>query len=538
MRHILKLLILILLISCESKPPNQGKKIFTYNQESGISSLDPAFARDQANSWVINMLFNGLVSLDSNLKVIPAIAKSWTISEDGLTYVFNLRTDISFHSRDNHEQKRKLTASDVKFSLLRLIDKDVASPGAWVLNDKLLDSTKNQNNYSIIALNDSVVEILLKKPYSPFLQLLTMPYCSIVSEELVNKTGKGVRDNPIGTGPFKLRSWIEGETLILEKNESYFEKTKDGASLPLLDGVKIDFNSDKQTVFLKFLQGKYHVISGLDPSFKDLVMDKFGNIRDDIKTKMNVQTGPYLNTEYLGFQLSDAHLKSPFDKLEVRQAISYAINRDQMIRYLRSGLGNTHVSGLIPLGLPGHVNTEFYAYNPEKARILLKNAGFTNGKGMPEITLQTNPSYLDLCTYVQENLKQVGIRVKIDVLPGPTLRQLISKQESAFFRGSWIADYADAENYLSLFYSPNHAPNGPNYTHFNSKVVDHTIELANKAIKDNDRFEQYSKADSIAMLSCPVVVLFYDKVFRLVNPAVKDLPINAINMLDLKRVRL
>jgi peptide/nickel transport system substrate-binding protein len=178
-----------------------------------------------------------------------------------------------------------------------------------------------------------------------------------------------------------------------------------------------------------------------------------------------------------------------------------------------------------------------YTYNQDKARKLLSEAGYPGGDGLPEIKLATNASYLDLCTYIQSELGEIGIDVKLEVNPPATLSELIAKSKSEFFRGSWIADYPDAENYLSLFYSPNFCPKGPNYTHFSDATYDGMFESAGREVNDSIRYSLYHEMDNLIMDEAPVVVLYYDQVLRFTQKNIADIGSNPMNLLTLKRVK-
>jgi peptide/nickel transport system substrate-binding protein len=178
-----------------------------------------------------------------------------------------------------------------------------------------------------------------------------------------------------------------------------------------------------------------------------------------------------------------------------------------------------------------------YNYDPELSKKLLADAGFPNGQGLPEITLSVDKTYLDLCEYLQQQLSDIGIKIKIDVNPAATLREMIAKSKILFFRGSWIADYPDAENYLSLFYSKNYCPKGPNYTHFSSKTFDAYYEKAQKENNDSVRFYLYRKMDQLVMDESPVVILYYDQVLRFTQKNISGLTSNPMNLLNLKRVK-
>jgi peptide/nickel transport system substrate-binding protein len=277
------------------------------------------------------------------------------------------------------------------------------------------------------------------------------------------------------------------------------------------------------------------MVSGLDNSYKDEIITTDGKLQEGYKDNVKLISGPYLNTEYLGiFMEANA---PQIQSLALRKAINYGFDRKKMIKYLRNGMGIPAENGFIPMGLPGFANIEGYNYQPEKARLLVEQYKEETGDQNPKIVIGTNSQYLDLCEFIQRELEKIGITVTIDVMPPSTLRQMKSTGELDIFRASWIADYPDAENYLSLFYSPNFTPNGPNYTHFKNEIFDslyvHSLSISNI----EERKLIYTKMDSIIIEHAPVVPLFYDMAVRFVNKKVSGLGINPQNFLVLKRVK-
>lgn len=525
----------IVLCSCENENPNAGKKVFRYNEAANINTLDPAYAKDQAMIWVDVQLYNGLVQMDNNLNVIPSIAKSWNVSNDGLEYTFYLRNDVYFHPHELFENgKRRVVASDFVYSLNRIVDAKTMSPGAVFFENV----EQINGKYSFFAPNDTTFVVRLKQAFAPFLGILTMPYASVLPKEIVEHYKEDFRKHPIGTGPFKFKMWKENVKLVLVKNEDYFEIDSTGQRLPYLDAVAISFIVDKQSVFLEFVKGNIDFISGIDPNYKDEVLTRSGKLQPKYRDKINLITQPYLNTEYLGFKMDLNDENNPLKDKRVRQAINYGFSREKMIKYMRNNIGTAGEFGIIPLGLAGFDSTsKTYTYNPEKSKQLLAEAGYPNGKGMQEITLSTTASYLDLCKYIQQQLGLLGIKVKIDVNPPAALREHIAQGKTQWFRGSWIADYPDAENYLSLFYSKNHCPKGSNYTHFSSKEYD---KLYEKAILETDyekRIALYKKMNAIIIEESPIVVLYYDQVLRFVQKNISGFDSNPLNLLVLKNVK-
>lgn len=501
--------------------------VFRYNEHSNISSLDPAFARDQRNIWPTNQLFNGLVQLNDSLEIEPDIATSWELVDSTCTYYFTLRKDVFFHKNKvfGKDSTRKVIAQDFEYSFNRLIDPNVASPGSWVMSNVAL----------VKAENDSVLKILMKTPFPPFLGMLGMRYFSVVPKEAVDFYGNEFRRNPVGTGPFQFKLWEENVKLVFRKNNQYFETDSQGNPLPYLEAVAITFLPDKQSEFLQFTQGKLDFMSGLDNSFKDEIITTTGQLQPKYSSSVTLRTSPFLNTEYLGFFMNAK--SQEIQSLPLRQAINYGFDREKMVKYLRNGMGIPAVNGMIPKGLPGFNAIEGYPYNPEKARQLLDQYITETGDKLPEITIGTNSQYLDICEYIQRELEKIGINVTIDVMPPSTLRQMKSSGELPIFRASWIADYPDAENYLSLFYSGNFTPNGPNYTHYKNDVFDSLFVASQNIGNIADRKLLYTQMDSIVTSQAPVVPLFYDMAVRFVSKKVRGLGINPQNFLVLKRVR-
>ena len=229
-------------------------------------ALDPIFSNNQANIWATNQLFNSLTFLDDSLNVQPSIAKRWDVSKDGLQYTFFIRDDVYYHNSIcfSPDSTRLLVASDFIYSISRLIDKDNISPGAWVMDYINYDQT--------VAINDTVLELTLNKPFPGILGLLSMSYFSFVPHEAIQYFGTSFSYNPVGTGPFYFKYWRQNDKMIFRKNLNYFEY-ENNIQLPYLDGVSISFITQKESVFMNFILGNFDFVSGLDNSFKDEFLD-------------------------------------------------------------------------------------------------------------------------------------------------------------------------------------------------------------------------------------------------------------------------
>ena len=243
-------------------PDNSDKQIFRYNESAGITTLDPAYAKDQTLIWGCTQLYNGLVRLDEQLQPQPCIAHQWTISPDGKTYTFALRRDVLFHKNplfNTPDSTRAVTSADFLYSFNRIFSPTSDSPGRWIFSD--VDRFE--------APDDTTFVIHLTQPFSPFLSLLGMIYCSVVPHEVVEHYGPDFRQHPCGTGPFYMQLWKENVKLVMRRNPLYFERDSMGRQLPYLDAVAVTFIVDKQTSFLEFVKGNLDFMNSLDAAYKD-----------------------------------------------------------------------------------------------------------------------------------------------------------------------------------------------------------------------------------------------------------------------------
>ncbi|NND95374.1 MAG: ABC transporter substrate-binding protein [Flavobacteriales bacterium] len=532
-RTCLTVLALINLLSCANSERYPDKQIFYYNESAGVSSLDPAFANNLENIWWVSQLYNGLVQMDSNLQVIPSIAESWDISENGMTYTFHLKRDVSFHENDLIPPDRFVNSKDFVYSFDRIVKGKIASPGLWIF-----DKLDTERPY--IALDDHTLQINLKRPFPPFLGMLSMPYCYVVPKEVVDHYGDEFRSHPVGTGPFRFNFWLENVSLALLKNEKYFEKDENGIPLPYLDAVSVSFVPDKSTAFLDFLKGRYDMMSGVYKEYRNELLTSKGELAEAYSNKIYLQRQAFLKTDYLGVRIKgDSIQGDPLQDYRIRKAMDLALDKVQMVRYIKSNTAIPAQRGFVPPAcfIQEKESSSKSAFDLDSAATLLKEAGYPQGKGIPEITLSSTSDYVELCEYVQFQLGEIGLPVKVDILPTSAHRSGVSAGEIPFFRKSWIADYSDPENFLALFYSKNAAPKGANYTHYSSAEFDRLFDLSMSEVDPIKRDSLYHIMNEIIQDEAPVIPLYYDMVMRFVHKNVTGLRSNAMNHLDLRYVR-
>ena len=544
---------LLALAGCHdaARPSADERRVFRYNQPEALTSLDPAFARNQANWWAVGQLYGGLLELDSTLLPSPALARRYTISPDGRAYTFVLRRGVRFHDSDVFPggRGRAVTAADFVYSFKRILDPATASTGGWIFRGKVLEKPDGHpSDTCFVAANDSTLRIHLKEPFVPFLGILTMPYAYVVPHEAVAKYGKDFREHPVGTGPFRFKLWDEGNVVLYERNPSYWRRDRQGRPLPYLDAVAISFLADRKTEFLTFMQGKLDFLSGIRAGSRDLIMHPDGTIRADFKGKFTVQKVPYLNNEYLGFQLDSANLTGEqavqgraLRDCRVRQALNYALNKPEMLTYILNRVGQAGTSGFVPAALPSFSEklVPGYTYQPQKARQLLRAAGYgpQSRRGPLRLRLSTVLERKEIGEYLQKQWADVGVQVQIDINQSAAQQDLVDNGRVAFFAKSWLGDYPDAENYLALFYSPNFSPAGPDKTHFKNEAYDQLYDEARRTPDVARRTALYQAMDRIVVAECPVISLYYDEVIRLTQNNVRGLTPNPMNQLLLERVR-
>ncbi len=523
-------------------------EVFHMNLSEGLNTLDPAFARSRGRIWMTAQLFNGLVALDSTLRVVPAIAKSWEVSPDGRRYTFFLRDSVFFHPHEAFPTKeaRKVNARDLAYSFTRICNPETASSGKWVFSGKILGLEaytrgEKEEIEGFRVLDDSTFQVELTRPFPAFLSLLAMPYGYILPQEVVEYYGEDFQSHPIGTGPFKFFRWEEGNYLILHKNTEYFE-SEEGEPLPYLDAVKVSFMPSRLSAFIEFVQGKLDFIGDLDNSYKDEILNRDGNIKTSYAEEYQFILAPQLNTEYLGFQVDDSlevAAGHPLQDPRLRKALNYAIDREKITRYLLNGMGYPATSGFIPYGMPGfsYKKVKGFSYKPQEARKLLAEAGYPNGEGLPELSLYATQEYATIMAFVQKSLENIGVKVNIQNLQSGALRREVYGSRVNFWRASWIADYPDGENYMGLFYSKNFAPSGPNTTHFSSPRFDQLYEKSLTLTDDSSRQALYREMDRLMLEEAPIIPLYYDRSFRMLQKEWTGLSSNPMNHLFLKSVR-
>lgn len=521
--HFLLITTCLSIVSCKNLKYEEDKKLktFRFNSFEGISSLDPIHAETEANVNVIAQFYNGLFEFDEDFKLQMCLVDTYQILNNAKTYQIHLKQGVFFHDNPAFQEGkgREMRASDVVYSFNRLLSPTSGSKGGWVFQDRVLKQSNGEiSDTCFVAVDDYTVRIHLQEPFMPFLQLLAMPFAYIVPQEAVERYGD-LSKNAVGTGAFVFSEWLEYNYLTMKKNQYYFKKDSADRQLPLLDRVEISFMTDENDAFKAFEAKKLDFISNLSSDYINKIINKDGTIGSEYEQKYYVEKLPIINTEYIGFQLDAKQYgdnpNHPLLNKFFRQALNYAIDRNEVVEELRRDLGKPAHHGLVPPTLtPLAKPVKGYSFDAKKVYEMLDSAGFPNGKGIPEITFFTIPSSLYLAEYVQAKLRQFGVQTKIEVNPAPSHIGILNAGQAKIFRLRWLADYPDAENYLALFYSSNLAP-GPNKTRYNNPAYDSLYTKACAEPNDTLRQQLYTTMEQMIIDDSAVIPIFYDESLQL-----------------------
>lgn len=539
-------------ISCK-KAEISNPKLFRLNFPLGLETLEPVMSNSPQTIWVLMNVMEGLVSYNKSNEIVPQIAKSWTISDDGLKYTFTINTKVKFHNDPcfPNSAGRNITANDFKYSLERVNDPTTKTRGLWVFRDKIKGanefyeykakkSDKAVNGISGITVpNDSTLVLELTDAFAPFLSLLTMTYGFVYPKEAVDFYGSSFSSHPVGTGPFMFKEWMHDKHLSLVRNNNYYESDSTGNKLPYLNDVEITFTKSQETEFLDFLNGKYDYH---EPSSEitDAITDEDGKMIDAEKKDYKLVKQPWLNTVYL-IMVQNANLPagktSPFvNNKKLRQAINFAIDKERIVKFVLKNRGHAAYNGPLPVGMPGFDSTvKGYTYNLPKAKELLKEAGYPNGKGLV-LTLYISNDELqkNIAIAIQEQLKEIGIEIKLEQTLQSSLNTQQQQGELAFTRGNWGADYFDPENFMSLFYSKNIIPFGPNKTGYSNPEIDKMYEKSIRITDFEARKKIYNEMERIVIEDAAWIYLYYNQKIYLLQKGVNGFFLDGLNNLILK----
>lgn len=491
--------------------------IFRMAINANPPELDPNMATDTSSSRIMYQIFEMLVDIDPEGEIVPCLAESWEVKDGGKRYIFKLRKGVRFHAtteggKPTANGGREVTADDWVWTFNRILNPKNNAKRAYFLDMikgyKDLQEGKTDKIEGVRKIDDYTLEIELEYPFGAFLSVLAYNSFAVLPREDVEKWGDQFNFHPVGTGPFKFEEWVQDDRLVLSRNENYWRVDEEGNRLPYLDGIEHRVIPDYSMQWTEFKLGNFESIDFVDTPY---YREAKANYPDSFFER------PQMGTYYYGMCMDLEPFKN---NKALRQAMNYAIDREALIDLVEDGRG-TPARGLLPPGMFGY-NPELkgYEYNPEKAKQLLKEAGYPNGL---KITLQynTHDRHKRIAEALQQQYKAVGIDVELKNVDWGAHLDSVERGEVPFFRMGWVVDYPDPDNFLYvLLNSANIGPQG-NYTRFNHPKFD---ELTNKARVETDqevRRQLYQEAEKIAVEEAPMVFIFHYTTDRIVQPYVK-----------------
>ncbi len=478
------------------------------------SNLDPARGVDVNEGSVQAKIFDGLVTYDQKMNLVPCLAESWEISSDGLEYTFHLRKGVIFHNG------QEFTSRDVVFSFDRVLDPKTRSPRTWVLEKVQGARERMEGKSSILtgisAPDPSTVKIRLSEPFAPFLCLLTMPACFILPsgcEKLMSE--KAFFEKPFGTGPFKIIERERDSYLLLSENPLYFGEK------PQISEMELRIIPESLKAEMEFESGNLDILQ-LSPSN----YDRFSAKKENENRVFNV---PAMNVFYLGFN----NQKPPFNDVRVRKALNLLLDRETILKSIYKGRG-VSAKGSIPPGILGF-SEEFkgYSCDPAAGLSLLKEAGFTTQKPLKfDLFQKSSQAAFEITRLIQGELKKFGVVVNLKPMEWSALKDAIDKGEAPSFYLSWFGDYPDGENFLfPVFHSKNWGSGG-NRARFKNENVDKMIQEAVRIQDPALRSQAYDKLNRMIADEAPWLYLWHCCESYLIGPKVDSIGFSALFAFD------
>lgn len=506
-------------------------KTFVYCSEASPSYLSPVLGTDGATIDASGQaMFNGLTTFErGTTNVIPALAEKWDVSEDGKTYVFHLRKGVKFHSNKDFKPTRDFNADDVVFSFNRQLDPNhpyhKVSGGSY---EYFIGMDMQNIIDKVEKVDDYTVKISLKVPNATFLANLAMDFASIYSAQYADamakaKTPEKLDSAPIGTGPFEFVSYQKDSAVRYKAFENYWQgKAK-------IDRLVFSITPDASVRYAKLQKGECHAAPYPNPA-------DIAKLKAD--SNITLLTKPGLNVGYLNFNVQ----KAPFDNVKVRQALNYAVNKDAIIESVYQGAGQVAKNPIPPTMWSYNDEVKDYAYDPEKAKALLKEAGFENGFetdlwAMP-VSRPYNPNARRMAELVQADWEKVGVKAKIVSYEwGEYLKRMRAGDHQTGMMG-WTGDNGDPDNFLNTLLSCAAVESGSNYANFCHKEFNDLVTKAAQVTDSAERTALYQQAQLVFKEQAPWITIAHSTTYFPVRKEVKGYVIDPFGLHNFYAVEL
>jgi peptide/nickel transport system substrate-binding protein len=503
-------LVLLTAIANAATPPN----VLVVGQIAEPKSLDPHAVTAVNDFRILMNVYDGLVQYKSGtLQVQPALAESWDISDDGLTYTFKLRSGVKFHDGSDFD------AEAVKFNFDRMLDESHPFHDTGPFPLAFFFSAVQQ----VDVIDSQTVKFTLDAPFAPFLSNLAYPTGLIVSPAAVKKHGKDFGRNPIGSGPFIFAEWESNSHVIVERNDGYW------GDAPALEAVVFRPITDANTRVAEMLSGGIDMMVEVPP-------DNLKEMAQDPSFQIHEQAGPHL-----WFLILNAK-EGPFKDKRVRQAVNYAINKEAIVENILQGTAIV-ADGPTPPAFAWAHNEELtpYPYDPEKAKALIKEAGFENAELTFYVT-EGGSGMLDpvaMGTSIQADLAKVGLKAKIETYEWNTFLGKVNpglEGKADMAEMAWMTNDPDTLPFLALRTAAWPDKGGFNSGYYSNPEVDELLEKARTSTDQNERAELYKKMQTIVYDDAPWAFIANWKQNAVTSSAVKNFKLEPSFLLLLKGV--
>ncbi|HEX7039066.1 MAG TPA: ABC transporter substrate-binding protein [Trueperaceae bacterium] len=474
-----------------------GRAVVSFQVD--VSTLDPAIGYDWQNWSIIKSIFDGLMDYEpgtTNLK--PHLAESYTVSEDGLTFTFTLRDGVKFHNG------RELVADDVKYSLERVLDPATQSPGQGfyltILGAQEFIDGEADEVAGIQVVDDRTVQFTLAEPDASFLHKLGLNFAHVVPREAVEAAAGDFGHHPVGTGAFKLREWVLGQRLVLERNPDYFEE-----GVPYLDELVFEIGVDPNVAFLRLQRGEVDILGDGIPSAR------YTEVLADPQLSQLVATGEQMQTGYVTLNVT----MPPFDDVRVRQALNMAINKDRIVRIINNRA--VPANQVLPPLFEAHDDAyEGYPYDPERARQLLAEAGYPDGFDTVLYAYNVAPNDR-IAQAIQADLAEIGVNVELRTQAQSTVIEAGGAGEAPMIWSggmAWIADYPDPNNfYWPILACASNIPGGWNWARYCNEEIEERAARADAMAREDqadERTEEWRQIFLDIMEDAPWIPIFHE----------------------------
>jgi oligopeptide transport system substrate-binding protein len=470
--------------------------------------LDPARVRDFYSLSVAQQIFDGLVEFDHTLTISPALARHWKASRDGLTWTFTLKKGLKFH------HGREVTAEDVVYSFTRIVDPKTRSGAAdlfvGIKGAPDFREGRARQIAGLVALDRYTVQVSLSEAFAPFVSILAVGHAKIVPRELVEQQGEAFGTHPVGTGPFTFVRWERGKEIVLAANSDYFN------GVPKITRLlyRIFPGENFEAMYAEFSRRQLE-----DSPIPTSDYRRILGLPNQIYIKR-----PMFSVRFYGL---NRRLK-PLDDRRVRQALIHAIDRAAVIdevflgRYLPA-------RGVIPPGTQGYnPKLRGYAYDPQKARDLLTEAGYAGGRGLPPMSIWSSVKDRVVVEHVhlKRYLEAAGFRPEFHYeTDWPTFSRMVAEGKLPVFLYAWYADVPDPDNFLTKLF---HSRSPRNFFGYTNSAIDDLLMHARNEPDLQRRVELYRRAEQTIVDDAPIIPFWHYTYERLFQPYVRSVEVNGL----------